>query len=253
MAHPAALKWGRYFSLIRVGLGSVPVSVVSSREGENILSDAHLMSICHVPFSVYHFWASQVQCEFLPCWATEWALGSVNSTRWKGLGPGILYSLSRYSFNNPRKFFPPYCPSKISQCCLERNRKGEKTVSIPFLRPSRTSLGFGGCDWCGMGNRSFQESPVWRKNNICQAEVTFCKMGLLAPSLLNFDGFCAFWCAWRQDLRPVVFCFMFEHQWWRVGDWLSAIQSTECLLPLELIPLELLHSWLSYVAPYGNH
>lgn len=121
MAHPAALKWGRYFSLIRVGLGSVPVSVVSSREGENILSDAHLMSICHVPFSVYHFWTSQVQCEFLPCWATEWALGSVNSTRWKGLGPGILYSLSRYSFNNPRKFFPPYCPSKISQCCLERN------------------------------------------------------------------------------------------------------------------------------------
>lgn len=28
MAHAAALKQGRYFSLIRVGLGSVPVSVL---------------------------------------------------------------------------------------------------------------------------------------------------------------------------------------------------------------------------------
>lgn len=106
-----------------------------------------------------------------------------------------------------------------------------------------------------LGSRSFQESPVWRKHQICQVEVTFCRMGLLAHNLLDFDG-----------LAPVLFGVLGDRTWGQMssalclsirdgglGVWLSATQSIECLLPLEWIPLELLHSWLGSVAPYGNH
>lgn len=80
-------------------------------------------------------------------------------------------------------------------------------------------------------------------------------MGLLACSLLNFDR-----------LVYVIFGMLGDRTWDQLSsslclsisdggldDWLSAFQSIECLLLLERIPLELFHSWLSYVAPYGNH
>lgn len=177
------------------------------------------MSICHVPFSVYQFWASQVQCESLPCWATEWALGSVNSTRWKGLGPGILHSLRRYSLDNPSKFFPLYCPSKISQCCLERNIwRVRKEFLFCYLSPSRTSLGFGGCDWCGWETDLSKRVLCEGNTQDLPSRGYLLQNGFVGsqPPELWWIGFCAFWPAWR----PVVFCFMFEHQWWRAG-WLA--------------------------------
>lgn len=85
-----------------------------------------------------------------------------------------------------------------------------------------------------VGNRSFQESPVWRKHRICQVEVTFCKMGLLAHNLLNSDG-----------LVSVLFGVLGDRTWEQLssalclsisdgglGDcWLCATLSIECLLP----------------------
>lgn len=206
------------------------------------------MSICHVPFSVYQFWASQVQCESLPCWATEWALGSVNSTRWKGLGPGILHSLSRYSLDNPSKFFPLYCPSKISQCCLERNIwRVRKEFLFCYLVLAGHHWDLGAVIDVA-GKQIFpRESCVKETHKICQVEVTFCKMGLLARSLLSSDGLVSVLFGLLGDQLSSALCLSISGG--GLGDWLSATQS----IPLELIPLEQLHSWLSCVAPYGNH
>lgn len=154
-----------------------------------------------------------------PLLSHEWAMGSVNSSRWKGLGPGILYSLSRYSLDNPRKFFPPCCPSKISQGCLERSTwRVRKQFLFLYLVLAGHHRDLGAVIDVA-GKQIFPRESCVKKTPDLPSRGYLLQNGFVGSQSagLWWVGFCAFWSAWRQKLRPVVFCFMFEHQWWRAG------------------------------------
>lgn len=101
------------------------------------------------------------------------------------------------------------------------------------------------------GKQIFPRESCVKKPEICQVEVTLCKTVLLARNLLNSDGLVSVLFGVLGDQLSSALCLSISDG--GLGEWLSATRSIECLLPLELIPLEVLHSWLSYVAPYGNH
>lgn len=185
----------------------------------------------------------------------EWAMGSVNSSRWKGLGPGILSSLSRYSLDNPSKFFPPCCPSKISQCCLERNTWRVRKQFL-FLY-----LVLGGHHWdLGAvidvaGKQIFPRESCVKKTPDLPSRGYLLQNGFVGSQSagLWWIGFCAFGVLGDRTWDQLSSALCLSISDGGLAVWLSATQSIECLLPLEFIPLELLHSWLGYVAPYGNH
>lgn len=173
-----------------VGLGSVPASVLWAPEKKK--------TSCQMKISMSHAFScvpvsSQLsaECQFFPCWATEWAVGFVDSTRFTGKGCSLgssLYSLSRCSLGNPSKFFSFYCPAKISHCCLERNiwRVRKKITSTELLSSSRTSSGFGGgmrLMW--LRKKSFQERPVWCKHSCNNTGYLLQNGSLPSCNLLN--------------------------------------------------------------------
>lgn len=162
------------------------------------------------------------ECQFLPCWAAEWAMGSLNSTRWKGLEPGILsLSLGRCSLGSQVNSLPPPILLKLPTAAWRwTSYRWEYIACIQLLGSGRTSPGFGGHGIGVVKKQIFPESPVWSKQQqwyrLPCAKWQF--VGLQPPELCQ-SGFCTFGCAWKKDLRPTVLCVMFEHHW--PGLWLS--------------------------------
>lgn len=187
-----------------VGLGSVPASVLWAPEKKK--------TSCQMKISMSHAFScvpvsSQLsaECQFFPCWATEWAVGFVDSTRFTGKGCSLgssLYSLSRCSLGNPSKFFSLYCPAKISHCCLERNiwRVRKKITSTELLSSSRTSSGFGGGHEIDVVKKEiFPRTSCVMQTQLQQYRLPFAKwkFAILQSPELGQSGFCTFWRTWK--------------------------------------------------------
>lgn len=93
----------------------------------------------------------------------------------------------------------------------KEHMKGEKTVSIPLLAGHHWDLG---AVIDVAGKQIFPRESCVKKTQDLPSRGYLVQnefVGSQSPELW-WIGLPVFWHAWRQDLRPTVFCFVFEHQ-----------------------------------------